>query len=328
MKFAKTMVSATIAFAMFTASSVGMAQDAESYPNKPIHIVAPFSPGGTADVLARAIAKELSQKYEQSVVVENKGGSGGNIGAAQVAKARPDGYTLVLGTIGIHAAYSLYDSLPYDPSVELQPVTILGGVPTVAAVHPSVPIHSLRELIDYAKANPGKLNVGSAGVGSSTHMVNEFFQYKAGVKFSHIPYRGSSMAMNDLLAGQIDLVFELITTAGPIVQSGRIRPLAVSSATRSSVLPDVPTVAELEIPGFDAAGWFTIATASGVPEPIIEKLNSDINEILRDPAMQQTWESLALQTYAFSPAESREFLVSETQKWGELIKAANIRIAN
>ncbi|MYN14318.1 tripartite tricarboxylate transporter substrate binding protein [Pusillimonas sp. TS35] len=325
MKWKTTFAALAFLVAPLAFAGAAVAQGTDSFPDKPIRIVAPFSPGGTADVLARAIAKELNDKYGQPVVVENKGGSGGNIGAADVAKAKPDGYTLVLGTIGIHAAYTLYKSLSYDPAKELQPVAILGGVPTVVVVHPSVPVHTLAELIDYAKKNPGKLNVGSAGVGSSTHMVNELFQHAAGVKFTHVPYRGSSMAMNDLLAGQIDLMFELVTTAGQIVQSGRLRPLAVTSAKRSDVLPDVPTVAELAIPAFEGTGWFTIATASSVPRPIVEKLNKDIDLILRSPAMQKTWASLALQVQGGSVDEARDFISRERKKWGEVIRVANIK---
>lgn len=308
-----------------TGSVAALAQDANTYPTKPIRIIAPFSPGGTADVLARAIAHQLGNKYKQSVVVENKPGSGGNVGASEVAKATPDGYTLVLGTIGIHAAYSVYSSLPYDPKRDLQPVIILGGVPTVAVVYPSVPIKTLAELIRYGKEHPGKLNVGSAGMGSSTHMVNELFQQEAGVKFTHIPYRGSSLAMNDLMGGQIELMFELVTTAAPIIKSGKIRALAVTSKERSSVLPEVPTVSETSMPGFEGTGWFTIATSSGVPASIVAKLNKDINEVLSSPETQKTWDSLALQVQGGSVDSAVSFFDSETKKWQKVIKSANIR---
>lgn len=296
-------------------------------PNIPagtIRIIAPFVAGGAADVLARAIATRLGAKYGQAVVVENKPGMGGNLGAQVVATSKPDGSTLLLGTIGIHAAYSVYSKLPYDPAKDLQPVVVLGGVPCVVAVHPSRPIHSLAELLAYAKQNPGKLNFGSAGNGSSTHMVGELFEQATGVKLTHVPYKGSAAAMNDLLGGQIDMMFELITTAGPIVQAGKIRGLAVTSKERSPVLPDIPTVSELAVPGFDGTGWFTVATGAGVPKETVNQLNKDINEILHLPELQGTWRQLALNIMGGSPEDGRRFFESETVKWKKVIHNANI----
>jgi tripartite-type tricarboxylate transporter receptor subunit TctC len=293
-------------------------------PAGTLKIVAPFVAGGAADVLARAIATRLGQKYGQSVVVENKPGMGGNLGAQTVATARPDGSTLLLGTIGIHAAYSVYSKLPYDPDKDLQPVIVLGGVPCVVAVHPSRPINTLAELLAYARKNPGALNFGSAGNGSSTHMVGELFEQATGIKLTHVPYKGSAAAMNDLLGGQIDMMFELITTAGPIVQAGKIRGLAVTSKDRSPVLPDIPTVSELAVPGFDGTGWFTVATAAGVPKQTVAHLNKDINEILRSPELQDTWKRLALNIMGGSPEDGRRFFDTETVKWKKVIHNANI----
>src|ERR1035437_226398 len=297
----------------------------EAIPQGTMKIIAPFSPGGAADVLARVIAPRLSRAYDKPVVVENRPGMGGNIGADAVAKAKPDGLTLLLGTVGIHAAYSVYSKMTYSPSTELQPVIVLGEVPCVIVVHPSRPIHSLDDLLKYAKANTGKLTFGSAGNGSSTHMVGELFQQAAGIKLSHVPYRGSSAAMNDLMGGQIDMMFELITTATPIVQSGRIRALAVTSKVRSPSLPDVPTVSELAIPGFEGTGWFTVATAAGVPKDIVNRLNRDINAILKAPELQETWKRLALSVMGASPEDAKNYFDSETIKWSKVIKAANIR---
>lgn len=293
-------------------------------PAGTLKIVAPFVAGGAADVLARAIATRLGQKYGQSVVVENKPGMGGNLGAQTVATAKPDGSTLLLGTIGIHAAYSVYSKLPYDPGKDLQPVIVLGGVPCVVAVHPSRPIHTLAELLAYARKNPDALNFGSAGNGSSTHMVGELFQQATGIKLTHVPYKGSAAAMNDLLGGQIDMMFELITTAGPIVQAGKIRGLAVTSKERSPVLPDIPTVSELAVPGFDGTGWFTVATAAGVPKQTVTHLNKDINDILRSPELQDTWKRLALNIMGGSPEDGRHFFETETVKWKKVIHNANI----
>jgi tripartite-type tricarboxylate transporter receptor subunit TctC len=298
----------------------------ESFPTRPITIVVPFSAGGTADVLARAIALRLENKYGKTVIVENRPGAGGNIGAQAVSTAKPDGYTLVLGTVGVHAAYSIYSKLNYNPAKDLRPIILLGEVPCVIAVHPSRPFNDLAQFLTYAKNNPETLTFGSAGVGSSTHMVGELFQQAAGIQLRHVPYRGSSMAMNDLLGGQIDMMFELITTAAPIIKSGQIRALAVTSRQRSSALPDIPTVDELGIAGFEGTGWFTIATASGVPVPIVAKLNRDIDEILRAPNLQDLWRTLALTVIGGTDERAALFFESESDKWMKVIKAANIHI--
>jgi tripartite-type tricarboxylate transporter receptor subunit TctC len=297
---------------------------ASELPSGTIKIVAPFVAGGAADVLARAIAQRLATKYDQAFVVENKPGMGGNLGASTVAAAKPDGSTLLLGTIGIHSAFSVYSKLPYSPDKDLQPIVILGGVPCVVAVYPSRPIHSLAELIAFAKENPGVLNYGSAGTGSSTHMVGELFQQATGIKLTHVPYKGSAAAMIDLLGGQIDMMFELITTAGPIVKDGKIRGLAVTSKTRSPVLPDIPTVSELAVPGFDGTGWFTVATGAKVPHATVMQLNKDINEILHAPELQDTWKRLALNIMGGTPEEAARFVASETVKWNKVIQTANI----
>lgn len=297
---------------------------APNIPAGTIRFEAPFTAGGTADVLARTIAQRLNTKYGQSVIVENHPGMGGNLGAGLVAKGPSDGSQLLLGTIGIHSAYAVYPQLPYTPG-DIQPVVILGGVPCVVAVNNDRPFRTLQELLTYAKANPDKLNYGSAGNGSSTHMVGELFQQAAGVKLMHVPYRGSSAAMNDLMGGQIDMMFELLTTAGPIVQAGRIRPLAVTSKNRSPVVPDVPTVSELAVPGFDGTGWFTVAAAASVPKATVDQFNKDINEILRSADLQETWRKLALNIMGGSPEEARAFVSAETAKWNKVIRVANIK---
>lgn len=301
------------------------ASAATDIPAGTIKIVAPFVPGGAADVLARQIAQRLSTKYSQTVIVENKPGMGGNLGAAYAAASKADGTTLLLGTIGIHSAYTVYSKLPYDPAKDLQPVVILGGVPCVVAVHPSRPMKTLAELIAYAKKNPTALNYGSAGTGSSTHMVGELFQQATGVKLTHVPYRGSAAAMSDLMGGQLDMMFELLTTAAPIVKSGRIRGLAVTSKDRSSVVPEIPTVSELAVPGFDGTGWFTVATGSDVPKATVAQFNRDINEILSAPDLQETWKGLALHIMGGSAADGKKFVAAETVKWNAVIKAAKIK---
>ena len=310
---------------MLTMSNVSVrAQDA--FPAQTIRIIVPFTPGGTADVLARAIGARLQTQYRSSVVVENRPGAGGHIGAEAAAKARPDGYTLVLGTIGIHAAYMIYRNLGYDPARDLRPVILLGEVPCVVVVHPSRPFDNLGQFLAYARENPAMLNFGSAGNGTATHMVAELFQQAAGVKLRHVPYRGSSTAMNDLIAGQIDLMFELVTTAAPVSNAGAVRALAVTSAQRSPVLPNVPAINERAIPGFEATGWFTVATAARVPEAVVTRLNRDIDEILRAPGLQGMWKTLALTVIGGTADRAATFFESERRKWGKVIEAANIRI--
>jgi tripartite-type tricarboxylate transporter receptor subunit TctC len=304
-------------------SSVAAAQ--ESFPSGPIRFIVPFSPGGAADVLAREIGQKLAALYGKPVVIENKPGMGGNIGADAVAKAKPDGYTLLLGTVGIHAAYGIYSKLPYNTARDLQPVIVLGEVPMVIAVHPKLSGYNLSQLVAYAKSHPGSLNFGSAGNGSSTHMVGELFENAAGVQLTHIPYRGSAPAMNDLMGGQIDMMFELVTTAAPVIKSGKIIPLAVTSKRRTAALPDVPTVSELILPGFQGTGWFTVATTAGAPAPIVAKLNKDISAILTAPEMQARWTGLGMTVIGGTPASAARFFIDETAKWDKVIKAANIR---
>jgi tripartite-type tricarboxylate transporter receptor subunit TctC len=277
-------------------------------------------------VLARLIGTQLQTRYGYVVVVENRAGAAGNVGAMAVAKAPPDGYTLVLGTIGIHAAYTIYRNLGYDPAKDLRPVIVLGEVPCVLVVNPNLPIQSLNQFLHYAKANPDKLTYGSAGVGASTHLVGELFQQAAGVKLRHVPYRGSSMAMNDLVGGQIDAMFEQVTTAAPMVEAGKIRALGVTSLQRSTALKDVPTISELAFPGFYGTSWFAIATSAGVPDPIVDKLNRDIEAILRAPDLAELWKKLAVTVIGGSGADAEKYFEVERKKWGKVINAANIQV--
>jgi tripartite-type tricarboxylate transporter receptor subunit TctC len=309
---------------LFPALSGAKAQGA--FPTQPIRFVVPFSAGGTADVLARAIGMQLQTRYGYAAVVENRTGAAGNVGAMAVAKAPADGHTLVLGTVGIHAAYAIYKNLGYDPSKDLRPIVVLGEVPCVLVVHPSLPFRTLDQFLAYVKANPDRLTFGSAGVGSSTHLVGELFQQAAGVRLRHVPYRGSSMAMNDLLGGQIDAMFEQITTAAPIIAAGNIRALGVTSLQRSAALLDVPTVSELAISGFYGTGWFTVATGAAVPEAVVNKLNRDINEILNASNLQEMWTKLALTVIGGSAADAEKYFEAERQKWRKVIEAANIHI--
>ena len=262
------------------AAAVVSAQ-AQQYPTKPIRLIVPFVAGGSADVLSRVLAQRLTKEYGQQMVVENRPGSGGHVGAEAAARSAPDGYTIVFGTIGIHAAYTIYSKLNYDPSRELQPVALYCDVPNILIVHPSVPVKNVKEFIELAKKNPGRLNFGTAGSGSSTHMAGEWFKVYTGVNLTHIPYKGSAQAMQDLLGGQIELMFENLPTAIAQVRAGKVRALGMTSRERSPSMPEVPTLAETGVPGFEATAWFTIAAPAKVPAEIIRKLNADMNEIGR-----------------------------------------------
>lgn len=289
-------------------------------------MVVPFPAGGTADVLGRIVAQQLGVLNGGQVVVENRPGSGGIIGAETVARGPSDGSVLLLGTIGIHAASKIYRSLPYDPDKDLQPVTILAEVPNVLIVHPSVPAKDVQQFLALARAKPGALNFGSAGNGSSTHMIAELFKLKAKVDLTHIPYRGSAPALNDLVAGQIQVMVENLPTALPFIQNGNVRALGVTSATRSASLPDVPTIAEAGVPGYEATAWFTIAVASSVPPATVEKLNSDIRKILQQPETIERFKALGAVIVGNSVADARAFFVSETAKWNDVIETAHIKV--
>jgi len=298
---------------------------AQQYPAKPIRLIVPFVAGGSADVLSRVLAQRLNQQYGQQVVVENRPGSGGHVGAEAAARAAPDGYTIVFGTIGIHAAYTIYSKLNYDPSRDLQPVAMYADVPNILVVHPSVPVKNVKEFIALAKSNPGRLNFGTAGSGSSTHMAGEWFKLYTGVNLTHVPYKGSAQAMQDLLGGQIELMFENLPTAIAQVRAGKIRPLGMTSRERSPSMPEVPTLAETGVPGFEATAWFTIAAPAKVPADIIRKLNADMNAFLKAPEMQQRWIDMGVVPLGGSPADAEKFFVVEREKWGKVIKAAGIR---
>ena len=302
-----------------------LSAQAQQYPAKPIRLIVPFVAGGSADVLSRVLAQRLTQQYGQQVVVENRPGSGGHVGAEAAARAAPDGYTIVFGTIGIHAAYTIYSKLNYDPSRDLQPVAMYADVPNILVVHPSVPVKNVKEFIALAKSNPGRLNFGTAGSGSSTHMAGEWFKLYTGVNLTHVPYKGSAQAMQDLLGGQIELMFENLPTAIAQVRAGKIRSLGMTSRERSPSMPEVPTLAETGVPGFEATAWFTIAAPAKVPADIIRKLNADMNAFLKAPEMQQRWIDMGVVPLGGSPADAEKFFVVEREKWGKVIKAAGIR---
>ena len=302
------------------------AQAPDPAPQRPVRIVVPFAAGGSADVLARLTAQALSARWSQQVVIDNRLGAGGHIGAEAVARSAGDGATLLLGSIGIHAASSVYRNLPYNPRAELAPVAILAEFPNVIVVHPSVPAQDLRELLALARQRPGELTFGSAGNATSTHMAGELFMLVSGARFTHVPYRGSSQALNDLMAGNIRLMFENLPTIPPVAREGRVRPLAITSAARSPALPDVPTAAEAGVEGYVATAWFTIAAPASTPAPLLARLNEDLRAVLAEPALRGRFEQLGATPVGGTLEESRAFLAAETEKWTRVVSSANIRL--
>jgi tripartite-type tricarboxylate transporter receptor subunit TctC len=313
-------IAAILSFFIYALFSPSLAQANQ------IRMIVPFAAGGTADVLGRIVAQQLNALTGDKVVVENRPGSGGNIGAETVAHGPSDGSVLLLGTIGIHAASKIYRSLPYDPAKDLQPVTILAEVPNVLIVHPSVPAKDVKEFLALAREKPGELNFGSAGNGSSTHMIAELFKLKAKVDLTHIPYRGSAPALNDLVAGRIQLMFENLPTALPFIQSGDVRALGVTGGVRSASLPDLPTIAEAGVPGYEATAWFSIAVAGSVPPATVATLNTDIRKVLQEPEVIERFKALGAVIVGNSVADAKAFFASETAKWNDVIETAQIKI--
>jgi tripartite-type tricarboxylate transporter receptor subunit TctC len=312
------------ALALAVAATLGLAQ--EAFPGKPLKIVVPYPAGGPADLLARQVAEKLGPRLGQPVVIENKPGAGGHTGAEQVARGAADGYTLVLATIAHNGAVALYPKLRYDPTRELKPVILLAEAPSILIVRQDLPVKSVQELLALAKAQPGKLSYGSAGNGSAMHMAAELFRYMTKIDYVHVPYRGGAPAMADLLGGQIDMLFESLGTAHPQLKTGKVRALAVTGTSRSASLPDVPTVAEAGVPGYSSVPWYTLSVASGTPAPIVDKLNAEINAVLRDKDLMQRWDGLGIATLGGSPADAQKRNEAETAKWTAVITAANIKL--
>ena len=300
---------------------------AQGYPTKPIRIVVPFPAGGATDILARSVAQKLTDAWGQPVIVDNRPGAGGNIGSELVARAAPDGYTLEMGTVGTHAINaSLYSKMPYDHVRDFAPVILVAGVPNVLEVNPSLPVHSVQELIAYAKANPGKLNFASSGSGTSIHLSGELFKVMTGVQMTHVPYKGSAPALQDLIGGQVQLMFDNLPPSLPQIKSGKLRALAVTSATRSPALPDTPTIAESGLPGFEASSWFGVLAPAGTPPAIIAKLNTEIAKWLTSPEAKEKMLTLGANIGGGSPEDFAKHIAAETAKWQKVVKASGAKV--
>ena len=317
-------VAAVAVVALAFASAPAQAQD---YPNKPIHFIVPAAAGGPTDVTTRLLAQKMSALLGQTVVVEARPGAGGNIGADVVARAAPDGYTILMAPIGTHAInQTLYKKLPFDPIKDFTPISQVVQYPLLLVVNPDVPVKSVKELIDYAKANPGKLNRASGGSGTSMHLSGELFVHQAQLDMPHVPYKGSAPALTDVIGNHVQVMFDSMITALPLVKSGKLRALAVTGAQRSPVVPDVPTVAEAGLPGYSATGWIGVVGPANMPPEIANKLQAAIAKALADPDLRRTLIEQAAEPVGSTPAEFAKFIDAETAKWAIAVRGANLVI--
>ena len=298
---------------------------AQNFPNKPIQIIVPVAAGGGTDLLARTLGQKVSEVLGQPVIIDNRLGAGGNIGVEFVAKAKPDGYTLLVspGTIATNVA--VYRKLPYDLLKDFQTITLVGQTGSVLVVHPSVKANNLREFVDLAKASPGELNYGSAGMGSPQHLHAEFFNQLAGAKTNHIPYKGQSQAMNDLVGGQIAYMFSPIQNALPYIQQGRIRALAVAASQRNPNLPNVPSLAESGYKGVDLANWFAVYAPAGTPPAIVKKINAAFVQVGKSPEMKAKFEKLGFEPFFTTPEAGTDFMRAELVRWARVAAYAGIK---
>jgi tripartite-type tricarboxylate transporter receptor subunit TctC len=287
----------------------------------------PFPAGGTTDILARAVAQKLTEAWGQAVVVDNRPGAGGNIGSELVAKSAPDGYTLLMGTVGTHAINpSLYAKMPYDNIKDFAPVILVAGVPNVLVVTPALPAKSVQELIAYGKANPGKLNFASSGSGTSIHLSGELFKVLTGVQMTHVPYKGSAPALQDLVGGQVQLMFDNLPSALALIKGGKLRAMAVTSTTRAAAIPDVPTVIESGVPGFEASSWFGVLAPAGTPSAIIAKLNAEIGKWVSSNEAKEKLLGQGANAAGGSPDDFARHIAAETAKWAKVVKESGAKV--
>ena len=314
-------------FACLILAPLTLATAALAFPDRPVRVVVPFPPGGSNDVIARLLAQKLSELWGKSVIVENHAGGGGNVGTEGVARAAPDGHTLLLAAPGpLVVNQSLYSKLSFDPTKDFAPVGLIASVPIVLAVNPSVKANSVAELIALAKAQPGKLNFGSSGNGSTNHLAGELFKSLAGIDIVHIPYRGAAPAMNDLIAGHIPMMFDNMPAVRPQADGGKIRVLAVAGSTRSKVFPNLPTMVEAGVPGFDATAWFGLVAPAKTPADVLEVLATSTAKVLKDPDIAKKFADLGAEPGTVTGAAFGQFLKTEADKWGKVVKASGARV--
>jgi tripartite-type tricarboxylate transporter receptor subunit TctC len=298
------------------------------YPTKPIRFVVPFVPGGPTDIQGRMLGEKLGQRLGQQVIVDNRGGAGGNIGMEVTAKSPPDGYTLVIATVGTWAVNPHLYKLPFDVLKDFAPITQVSTSPGVLVVHPSVPARSVKELIALAKARPGELNYGSSGVGGFGHICGELFTLMSGTRMTHVPYKSSAPSLTDVISGQIQVLFNNMIATVPHVKTNRIRALATTGAQRSPALPDLPTIAESGLRGYENSSWSAVAAPAGTPKPVLDRLHREFVEILKMPDIQGKHAEVGAQIIASTPEQFHAYLRSEVEKFGKLVKAAGIKAAS
>ena len=299
---------------------------AQAFPSRPITVVVPYLPGGTNDIIVRTLTPKLTETLGQAVVIENRPGAGGNLGAAYVAKAKPDGHTLVIASVGVFAINKwMAKESGFDPDKDLVPVVNTGSVPNMLLVHPSVPVSSVKDLVALAKAKPNTINFASMGSGSTGHLCGEMFKMAVQVQATHIAYKGSAPALQDLLAGTVQMMFDNLPTALPRAKNGQLKGLAVTSAKRNSLAPEIPTMEEAGVPGYEATAWFGVAAPAGTPKAVVDRLNMEFVKALRDPQNAQKLEALGLAMATDSPEGFAAFIAAESQKWRKVVVASGAR---
>ncbi len=311
--------------AALTLAALAFSATAQDYPNRPVRLIVAFAPGTTSDIIGRIFADKLTQQMGQPVVVENRTGAGGTIAADQVTKAAPDGYTLLLSTAALPVSAHVYPGLKYDTVKDFAAVSVITHSPLLLAANLNFPAKNVQELIQYAKANPGKVNFGSAGVGTSHHLTGEKLKLDTGIDMLHVPYKGSGPAHVDLMGGQIQLMFDNIVALLPHVQSGKVRALAVSSAKRHPLLPEVPSIQEAGVKDFETVAWFGIVAPAGTPRPILARLNAETLKAIKLPDVNKRLLDSGSTIIGSSPEEADKFLRDETEKWGKVVKAAGVK---
>jgi tripartite-type tricarboxylate transporter receptor subunit TctC len=311
---------------LMAAALISFHVSALPYPSKPIRFVVPYPAGGPLDTVARLLAQKVSQRVKQPIVVDNRPGAGGNIGADIVAKSPADGYTILMGAVATHAINpTLYASIPYDAVKDFLAVTQIASTPNVLVVNPSLPVHDVREFIVYAKAHPGKLNFGSGSTGSAGHLAGELFKSMAGVDMTHVPYKGAAAAMNDLIGGQTQLMFDNLASSLAQVKAGRIRALAVTTARRTPLAPELPTIAESGLPGFDINTWFGLFVPAGTPREAVDLLHDEFTHALADPEIHAKMLALGAEPVGSTPAQFARYIRSESEKYARIIKASGAK---
>jgi len=314
-----------VVIALCALAITASAAAAQDYPNRPIRLIVPYPPGGATDIIARAIGQKLTESLGQAVVVDNRGGGGQVIGTDAVSKAAANGYTLLLPSVTHSINPALHAKLPYDSVKDFAPVVLVGRGPNVLVVHPSIPPKSVPELVAYLKANPGRVNYASSGNGSGGHLAAELFKSMTGVTMIHVPYRGNGPAMVDLLAGQAALMFTSPVPTLPHVRAGRLRALATTGAAKSSAMPELPTVADAGLPGYEAILWYGILAPAGTPAPVINLLNARINDALKSSEMEPRFAALGVEVAGGTPQAFGNYVVAELKKWSKVVKDASIR---